>query len=169
MLAKGYPADDDALKAVIGEMVVTILRRLSKRGSVVKSGTSRDAQWALALRSCDVHGGSIDSELGIVHAHVNQGTAYKPLRYQLPTGTQNGDRYPRSFRDRAMPMSELRAAAVPPLSIVCDVCRNEMKVVLSIAPSSAPCTYTNVPSITDMKSFTVDDLPPLAGAAASTP
>ena len=48
MLAKGYPADDDALKAVIAEMVVTILRRLCKRGSVVKSGTSRDAQWALA-------------------------------------------------------------------------------------------------------------------------
>jgi hypothetical protein len=48
MLAKGYPADDDALKAVVIEMVVTVLRRLCKDGSVVKSGTSRDAQWALA-------------------------------------------------------------------------------------------------------------------------
>ena len=35
-------------KAVVIEMVVTVLRRLCKRGSVVKSGTSRDAQWALA-------------------------------------------------------------------------------------------------------------------------
>src|ERR1700687_4250380 len=48
MLAKGYPADDDALKAVVIEMVVTVLRRLCKRDSVVKSGTSRDAQWVLA-------------------------------------------------------------------------------------------------------------------------
>jgi hypothetical protein len=48
MLAKGYPADDDALKAVVIEMVLTVLRRLCKNGSVVKSGTSRDAQWALA-------------------------------------------------------------------------------------------------------------------------
>lgn len=48
MLAKGYPAGDETMKAVIAEMVVTILRSLCKRGSVVKSGTSRDAQWALA-------------------------------------------------------------------------------------------------------------------------
>jgi hypothetical protein len=48
MLAKGYPADDDALKAVVIEMVVTVLRRLCKEGSAVKSGTSRDAQWMLA-------------------------------------------------------------------------------------------------------------------------
>ena len=48
MLAKGYPADDDALKAVVIEMVITVLRRFCKDGSVVKSGTSRDAQWTLA-------------------------------------------------------------------------------------------------------------------------
>jgi hypothetical protein len=48
MLAKGYPAADDALKAVVIEMVVTVLRRLCKDGSVIKSGTTQDAQWALA-------------------------------------------------------------------------------------------------------------------------
>jgi hypothetical protein len=48
MLAKGYPADDDALKAVVIEMVVTVLRRLCKDGSVIKSGTTQDAQWTLA-------------------------------------------------------------------------------------------------------------------------
>jgi hypothetical protein len=47
MLAKGYPADDDALKGVVIEMLVTALRRLGKDGSVVKSGTSRDVQWTL--------------------------------------------------------------------------------------------------------------------------
>ena len=30
------------------ERVLTVLRRLAKRGTVVKSGTSRNAQWALA-------------------------------------------------------------------------------------------------------------------------
>ena len=30
--AKGYPADDDALKSVVIEMVVTVLRRLCKYG-----------------------------------------------------------------------------------------------------------------------------------------
>ena len=48
MLAKGYPADDDALKTVMIEMVFTVLRRLCKDGSVIKSGTTQDAQWALA-------------------------------------------------------------------------------------------------------------------------
>ena len=48
MLAKGYPADDDALKGVVIEMVVTVLRRLCKDGSVIKSGTTQDAQWTLA-------------------------------------------------------------------------------------------------------------------------
>ena len=48
MLAKGYPADDEALKTIVSEMVIAVLRRLCKDGSVVKSGTSRNAQWSLA-------------------------------------------------------------------------------------------------------------------------
>jgi hypothetical protein len=48
MLAKGYPADDDALKAVMIETVPTVLRRLCKDGSVIKFGTTQDAQWTLA-------------------------------------------------------------------------------------------------------------------------
>jgi hypothetical protein len=48
MLAKGYPADDDSLKTVVIEMVVTVLRRLCKDGSVIKFGTTQDAQWVLA-------------------------------------------------------------------------------------------------------------------------
>jgi hypothetical protein len=48
MLAKGYPADDDALKTVVIEMALTILTRLCKDGSVVKSGTSSNTQWTLA-------------------------------------------------------------------------------------------------------------------------
>ncbi len=48
MLAKGYPANDDALKATVVEMVLTVLRRLCKDGSVIKSGTTQDAQWVLA-------------------------------------------------------------------------------------------------------------------------
>jgi hypothetical protein len=35
-------------------MVLTVLRRLRKRGTVVKHGTSRDAQWALVHRFADV-------------------------------------------------------------------------------------------------------------------
>jgi hypothetical protein len=48
MLAKGYPADDDAFKGTVIEMVVTVLRRLCKDGSVIKSGATQDAQWTLA-------------------------------------------------------------------------------------------------------------------------
>ena len=120
------------------------------------------------LRFCDVQGVWFDSELGIAHAHVNQGTAYKPLRYQLPTGTQNGDRYPRSFRERAVPMSELRAAAVPPLSIVCDVCRNEMKVVSFNSTIKYTVYVYECAKHHRHEIVTVDDLPPLAGAAANT-
>jgi hypothetical protein len=47
-LACVYPADDDSLKAVVIEMVVTVLRRLSDDGSVIKSGKTQDAQWTLA-------------------------------------------------------------------------------------------------------------------------
>jgi len=48
MLAKGYPVDDEAIKVVVIEMVLTVLRRLCKDGSVIKSGTTQDAQWSLA-------------------------------------------------------------------------------------------------------------------------
>jgi len=48
MADKGFPIDEGALSAAITEMAITILRRLSKRGTVTKSGTSRNAQWVLA-------------------------------------------------------------------------------------------------------------------------
>ena len=48
MLAKGMPADDAAFKEIVAARALTVLRRLTKRGAVVKSGISRNAQWALA-------------------------------------------------------------------------------------------------------------------------
>jgi hypothetical protein len=48
MQAKGMPADDMAFKEIVAKRALTVLRRLVKRGEVVKSGTSRNAQWALA-------------------------------------------------------------------------------------------------------------------------
>jgi hypothetical protein len=48
LLAVCYPADDDALKAIVNEMVVAVLRRLCKDGSIIKCGATQDAQWALA-------------------------------------------------------------------------------------------------------------------------
>jgi hypothetical protein len=45
---KGFPSNDAVLTASITEMALTVLRRLCKRGAIVKSGTSRDAQWRLA-------------------------------------------------------------------------------------------------------------------------
>jgi hypothetical protein len=48
MRAKGMPSDDAAFKEIVADRVVTVLRRLAKRAEVVKSGTSRNAQWALA-------------------------------------------------------------------------------------------------------------------------
>jgi hypothetical protein len=48
MQAKGMPSDDAAFKELVAERVLTVLRRLAKRGVVVKHGTSRDAQWARA-------------------------------------------------------------------------------------------------------------------------
>src|ERR1700736_6668910 len=49
MLAKGMPADDAAFKEIVAARALTVLRRLAKRGEVVKSGTSRDAKWALEV------------------------------------------------------------------------------------------------------------------------
>jgi len=47
MQAKGMSFGDAAFKEIVAARVLTVLRRLAKRGAAVKSGTSRDAQWAL--------------------------------------------------------------------------------------------------------------------------
>jgi hypothetical protein len=47
MADKGLNMEDAALVGTITEMVLTSLRRLSRRGAVIKTGTSRDAQWVL--------------------------------------------------------------------------------------------------------------------------
>jgi hypothetical protein len=47
MQAKGMPSGDAAFKAIVAPRALTVLRRLAKRGSAVKHGTSRDAKWAL--------------------------------------------------------------------------------------------------------------------------
>jgi type I site-specific restriction-modification system R (restriction) subunit len=49
MQAKGMPSADAAFKEIVAERALIVLRRLVKRGAVTKSGTSRNAQWALAL------------------------------------------------------------------------------------------------------------------------
>ena len=36
-------------RSIVADRMLTVLRRLEKRGMVVKHGTSRDAQWALAI------------------------------------------------------------------------------------------------------------------------
>ena len=46
MRVKGTALDDEAFKAIVAERVLDVLRGLAKRGEVVRSGTSRDAQWA---------------------------------------------------------------------------------------------------------------------------
>jgi hypothetical protein len=48
MQAKGMPLGDAAFRGIVSDRVLTVLRRLAKRGAVVKSGTSRDAKWALS-------------------------------------------------------------------------------------------------------------------------
>jgi hypothetical protein len=48
MTDKDFPIDEGALLAAMTDMAITVLRRLSKRGTVTKSGTSRNAQWTLA-------------------------------------------------------------------------------------------------------------------------
>jgi hypothetical protein len=49
MADKGMSADDTAQVAAVTEMVLLSLGRLRRRGAVTKTGTSRDAKWALAL------------------------------------------------------------------------------------------------------------------------
>jgi hypothetical protein len=46
MQANGMAADDAAFKEIVAERALTVLRRLARRGAVVKHGTSRDAKWA---------------------------------------------------------------------------------------------------------------------------
>lgn len=53
MQAKEMPPSDAQLKEVVAERALTVLRRLVKCGTAVKSGTSRNAQWALAIGSVD--------------------------------------------------------------------------------------------------------------------
>jgi hypothetical protein len=47
MQAKELRADDQAMKTTIATRVLSVLRGFLKRGSVIKSGTTRKAQWAL--------------------------------------------------------------------------------------------------------------------------
>jgi hypothetical protein len=44
---KGFPVGEGGLSEAVTDMVLTVLRRLSKGETVAKSGTSRNAQWAL--------------------------------------------------------------------------------------------------------------------------
>ena len=46
--AKEMPTGDMAFKEIVAARVLTLLRRLAKRGTVAKSGISRNAQWAIA-------------------------------------------------------------------------------------------------------------------------
>jgi hypothetical protein len=47
MRAKGAAMDDAAFKAIVTDRVLAVLRRLAKRGEVARTGTSRNAQWAV--------------------------------------------------------------------------------------------------------------------------
>jgi hypothetical protein len=49
MQAKGMPSGDAAFKEIVAARALTVLRRLRKRGATVKSGASRNAQWAMAI------------------------------------------------------------------------------------------------------------------------
>jgi hypothetical protein len=46
MQAKRMPPGDAPLKEIVMERVLTVLRRLAKRGTAAKAGTSRNAQCA---------------------------------------------------------------------------------------------------------------------------
>jgi hypothetical protein len=47
MQAKETPSGDAVFKEIVTDRALTVLRRLAKRGAVVKSGTSRTVRWAL--------------------------------------------------------------------------------------------------------------------------
>jgi hypothetical protein len=44
MQAKGMPPGDAAFKEIVADRALTVLRRLAKRGTVIKHGTSHDAK-----------------------------------------------------------------------------------------------------------------------------
>jgi hypothetical protein len=50
MQAKEMPPDDAAFKEIVAARALTVLRRLAKRGAIAKSGSSRNAKWALVHR-----------------------------------------------------------------------------------------------------------------------
>ena len=52
MQAKGMPPGDAAFKEIVAARVLTVLRRLAKRGTVTKSGNSRNAKWAGGRLKC---------------------------------------------------------------------------------------------------------------------
>jgi hypothetical protein len=45
MRAEGAAADDEAFKAIVAGRALGVLRALAKRGEVVRTGISRNAQW----------------------------------------------------------------------------------------------------------------------------
>jgi hypothetical protein len=49
------PPDDAAFKDIVAVRALTVLRRLRKRGTVVKHGTSRDAKWTLVPIDCKIN------------------------------------------------------------------------------------------------------------------
>jgi hypothetical protein len=53
MRAREMPPGDAVFKEIVAARALTVLRRLVKRGIVMKSGTSRGTKWALAHRSVD--------------------------------------------------------------------------------------------------------------------
>jgi hypothetical protein len=48
MQAKGAAMDDAAFKAIVIERSLGVLRGLAKRGEVARTGTSRNAKWAVS-------------------------------------------------------------------------------------------------------------------------
>jgi hypothetical protein len=56
MQAKGMPPGDAAFKESVAGRTLTVLRRLAKHGTAVKSGTSRNTKWAL-IDGTDSHFG----------------------------------------------------------------------------------------------------------------
>jgi hypothetical protein len=53
MQVKGAAVDDTAFKAIVVERVLNVLRGLAKRGEVVRTGASRNAQWVACALSLD--------------------------------------------------------------------------------------------------------------------
>jgi hypothetical protein len=49
---EGMPPGEAQLKEIVAGRALTVLRRLAKRGTVAKHGTSRNAKWALCEINC---------------------------------------------------------------------------------------------------------------------